>query len=174
MMSSNKTNDTFDVSARDDGKHTLTRRIFLRRGAVAGLGAAALYVAPSMSSTRARRAYAGITGGCDDAEPPEITFVSTSPDAVTHNAKAGAPFFVRATDNHSLERIEIEIVALSLKSIHPISCGGFVIDELHNFDLWASLPTGFHDLLVTVFDCCGNVATHDFKLNAFELEPSDT
>ena len=52
------------VGADEHAKHnrSLTRRKFLRRGAVAGLGVAALYVAPSMSSVTARPAYASITG----------------------------------------------------------------------------------------------------------------
>ena len=54
------------VGADEHAKHnrSLTRRKFLRRGAVAGLGVAALYVAPSMSSVTARPAYASITGVC--------------------------------------------------------------------------------------------------------------
>lgn len=38
-----------------------SRRTFLKKGLVAGVGAALVYVAPSFSSVYAKRAYAGIT-----------------------------------------------------------------------------------------------------------------
>ncbi|MDA1280262.1 MAG: twin-arginine translocation signal domain-containing protein [Chloroflexi bacterium] len=46
-----------------------TRRDFLKKGAAAGAAAAVMYVAPSMSSTSARPAYASITGGCPPLRP---------------------------------------------------------------------------------------------------------
>jgi hypothetical protein len=48
-----------------------TRRDFLKKGAAVGAAAAVMYVAPSMSSVTAKRAYASITGsdGCSPSSP---------------------------------------------------------------------------------------------------------
>jgi len=62
-----------------------SRRDFLKKGAIAGAAAAAMYVAPQFSTVTAKRAYAGITGGTTPTvtptptEEPEMPIVSGSP-----------------------------------------------------------------------------------------------
>ena len=56
-----------------------SRRNFLKKGAVAGAAAVALYVAPNMTSVTARPAYASITGGT--AAPRCVETKLTASDA---------------------------------------------------------------------------------------------
>ena len=54
LVPSDETTELVEIDDRDS---SLSRRRFLKRRAAAGLGAAVLYVAPSMSTSRADSAY---------------------------------------------------------------------------------------------------------------------
>lgn len=170
-MPNDETNETTDLDVLSDRNSTLTRRKFLKRGAAAGAGAVALYMAPSMSSTRAKRAYAGITGGCDDTVFPQIDLITSSEESGDEqriNTTAFGQLIVDASDNHSLAAIEVDIVALSLSSVQPFPCDAPVTSG----SLVVPFPpgdfaNGTYSGIATAVDCCGNVTTQAFTLILF-------
>lgn len=73
-------NETVLVGNTRSGLAT-TRRTFLKKGLVAGAGAALVYVAPSFTSVYAQRAYAGITAPCDCKD--QLLFGDWVPEGTT-------------------------------------------------------------------------------------------
>lgn len=57
-----------ESSAHRSNGLSVTRRLFLKKAGIAGLGAAAVYVAPQFSTTRSKRAYAGISGATPELQ----------------------------------------------------------------------------------------------------------
>ncbi|MDA1280448.1 MAG: twin-arginine translocation signal domain-containing protein [Chloroflexi bacterium] len=109
-----------------------SRRSFLKKGLAAGVGAAAIYVAPSMSSAIAHRAYAGITGppvpGLPleiDEFPNAIAFLTLSHETLgpiiysltgplTIHASIGLDGETLLTDGAGHDMVETEIVSMNL------------------------------------------------------------
>ena len=196
-MSEQKPGELTDTVSDNEDDRSLTRRKFLKRGAAVGVGAAALYMAPSMSSTRANRAYAN-TGAppCTDDVRPLITGfglgtgtpsglitevpIAIYPPGPLPTSAQPTPISAVATDNVALQQIEIEIVSLSLTSVQPIECdppstqaGVTLYIPVQQFPplgpdvLPPPLPEPVPGL-VKAIDCCGNVTTHEFQLSFFE------
>ena len=174
-MSENETYNLADTVDNDERNRFLTRRKFLRRGALAGLGAAALYVAPSMSSTRAKRAYAGITGDCTDTISPVIKSILTGsvflPPTLEINTAEGGYITATATDNEALAEIEIELVGISLvigdayfTCADPVKSASYT----RYFDPF-ELEVGFYNGTATATDCCGNEGSKSFDLKVTNL-----
>ena len=166
-MSPNGIGEAAPADDSDDRGLSLTRRKFLKRGAAVGIGVAALYVAPSMSSTTAKRAYASITG-CPDTEPPFINSIMTgdSGGPLSINTKNGGYLTIVASDNHSLASIYVVIGSLSYSGELVLDCDLLVQNgtfEIH-FDT-ENCIVGDHNGTVTATDCCENEITQDFTLN---------
>ena len=172
-MSPNGTGEAAPADDSDDRGLSLTRRKFLKRGAAVGIGAAALYIAPSMSSTQARRAYASITGPngvliCDDTEPPNFVSIMTgdSGGPLSINSETGGYLTIVAYDNHSLASIYVVIGSLSYSGELVLDCDLQVQNgtfEIH-FDTENCID-GDHNGMIIIRDCCENEINHAFVLN---------
>ncbi len=179
-MSPNGTGEAAPADDSDDRGLSLTRRKFLKRGAAAGIGAAALYIAPSMSSATARRAYAGITAPpapCTDTEPPVITSISTCnivllpPETLQIDTAVGGYITATAEDNEALAEIEIKLVGAPqgigdayFTCAEKVKSGSYTqyFDPLE-------LGVGFYDGTATATDCCGLTGSKSFVLQVTNL-----
>ena len=184
-MSSNGTDEAAPADDSDDRGLSLTRRKFLKRGAAAGIGAAALYIAPSMSSATARRAYAGITAPpapCTDTESPVITSISTGilvlppPETLQIDTTVGGYITAKATDNEALAEIEIELVSAPLgigdayfTCAEKVKSGSYT----QYFDAF-ELEVGLCNGTATATDCCGLTGSKSFVLQVTNSGPIDT
>ena len=169
IMPLNGSDEATPTNDRDDHDVALTRRKFLKRGAAVGVGAVALYVAPSMSSTRAKKAYASITGPpCTDTEPPQITSVFTLAEAeILHiDTAVGGYLTATATDNEALAEIEIELEFLGVPGDAYFTCADKVKSDSYTqyFDPFELAP-GFYNGTATATDCCGNEGSQGFVLH---------
>ena len=167
-MSPNGTGEAAPADDSDDRGLSLTRRKFLKRGAAVGIGAAALYIAPSMSSTRAKRAYASITGACPNTESPTLVSVMTgdSGGPLSIDSQAGGYLTIVASDNHSLASIYVAIGSLSYSGSLIFPCVDQVTNgtfEIH-FDTENCID-GDHNGIIIIKDCCENEFTDEFMLN---------
>ena len=166
-MSPNGIGEAAPADDSDDPGLSLPRRKSLQRGAAVGIGAAALYIAPSMSSTRAKRAYASITGACPDTEPPTLDSIMTgdSGGPLSINSQTGGYLTIVASDNHSLASIYVAIGSLSYSGSVFFDCDL----QLQNGTLEIHFDTencvdGDHNGTFIIKDCCENEFIDDFML----------
>lgn len=160
-MSPRETGESVTTNDRDgDHSRSVTRRRFLKRGAVVAAGVATLYVAPSFSSVTASPAYASITGTATPTPPTEINIFDNSVaifEIITPDGSSEAVTLYGPSTIHSLtdggdtelvdptghDMIETEIVALNLagtSAVGPMSVGlqaafpstGHIVETVNN------------------------------------------